>query len=136
MDLSAKFNVREKANKGAFLHLKNPKNGTLLYEEVNGAEDFTKPIGIYFLGKDSDKFNQIQHHKINAAISGKKSQKTSEEIEQDSNDLIASLAVGWENITVSGESKFSKDGVLALLSANKWIKEQADLFIGDRANFI
>lgn len=136
MDLSAKFNTREKANKGSFLHLKHPGTGAYLYDETDGKEDRSKRVGIWFLGKDSDQFNKIQHQKVNAAISGKKSQRTSEEIEQEAIDLVASLATGWENITHGGKKEFSIELLSDLMHKEKWVKEQSDLFIGDRANFI
>lgn len=136
MDLSAKFNARDKANKGSFLHLKHPGTGAYLYDETDGKEDRSKRVGIWFYGKDSDQFNKIQHEKVNAAISGKKPQRTSEEIEQDAIDLVSSLAFKWENISHNGNDKFSQSLLSELMHKEKWIKEQADLFIGDRANFI
>lgn len=124
---------RKKANEGAFLHLKHPGNGSYLFDDG----DESKPVGLYLLGKDSDKYETIRHQNTNTRLSEKKSPLlTSEKIEQDAISLLADLTVGWDNLTVDGDTVYSRENVVKLYKKLPWVKEQVDVFVVDRANFI
>jgi hypothetical protein len=133
MDLSA-LDPKKKANSGAFLHLVNPGTGLPLYD----GDDNKKPVGLYLMGRDSDLYAKTRHKNVNNALTAKKKSdpKTSEMIEQETVALLADMTVSWENMSYKGQSEFTRDAVIGIYTDLKWVFEQADAFISDRANFI
>jgi hypothetical protein len=133
MDLSA-LNPKKKANSGAFLHLVNPGTGLPLFD----GDDKEKPVGLYLMGRDSDLYAKTRHKNLNGALSGKKKSdtKTSEIIEQETISLLADMTVSWENLSYNGQNEFSRDAIVGVYTDLAWVREQADTFISDRANFI
>jgi hypothetical protein len=100
-------------------------------------------ILITVLGKDSDEFQKIsraQSKKRMAKITkgGFRSQAVPlEEIEQDGLELLAAVTKKWVNVVVDGNDlPFTKENAVALYERFPWIREQLDVAIGDRANFI
>jgi len=133
MDLSL-LNPKKKANAGAFLHLVNPATGLPLYD----GDDNAKPVGLYLMGRDSDLYAKTRHKNVNTALTAKKKSdpKTSEIIEQETVSLLADMTVSWENLSYNGQHEFSREAVIGIYTDLKWVFEQADSFISDRANFI
>lgn len=133
MDLSA-LNPKKKANAGAFLHLVNPGTGLPLYD----GDDKDKPVGLWLMGRDSDLYAKTRHKNVNTALTTKKKSdpKTSEMIEQETIALLAEMTTGWDNLSYQGNSEFSRDAVIGVYTDLAWVREQADIFISDRANFI
>jgi hypothetical protein len=133
MDLSL-LNPKKKANAGAFLHLVSPATGLPLYD----GDDREKPVGLWLMGRDSDLYAKTRHKNMNGALTSKKKSdtKTSEMIEQETVALLADMTVSWENLSYSGHHEFSRDAVIGIYTDLKWVFEQADSFISDRANFI
>ena len=100
-------------------------------------------ITITVLGKDSDAFQRIsraQNKKRMAKMQKGGFRNTTvpiEEIEQDGINLLAACTTGWTSIVIEGkEIEFSTDNAIQLYQQYPWIKEQVDIAIGDRANFI
>lgn len=118
-------------------------------------------ITIRVLGKDSDEFQKVsrtQSRKRTAKMTkggfrNVASMASIEEIEQDGLELLAACTIGWHRIDtddtgkVSGAVKdtllidgneipFSVANALMVYERFPWIKEQVDIAIGDRANFI
>ena len=62
MDFST-LDTRKKSNTGAFLHLKHPGTGKPLIDPSNN-----EPVGLFLLGRDSDKFFESRHAKNNAML--------------------------------------------------------------------
>ena len=143
MDLSA-LNPKKKANSGAFLHLVNPGDGAPLYEYDKTTSDpferdkSKKKVGLWLMGRDSDLYAKTRHKNVNTALTAKKKSdpKTSEMIEQETVALLADMTVSWENLSYNGQHEFSRDAVIGIYTDLKWVFEQADAFISDRANFI
>lgn len=134
MELS-QLSTKTKANAGEFLHLKHPESGALLYDN----KDKSKPVGLILLGKDSDLFIKHNHKIVNERITEKNATtKTSEQIRDENTELLASLTTGWSNLSINGKSEFSRANVVELYDdlGLSWVREQADAFIGTRANFI
>jgi len=100
-------------------------------------------ITIKVLGKDSDEFQ-----KVSRAQSKKRMAKMTkggfrnvslspEEIEQDGLDLLAACTKSWSGVVVDGKTlECNKENAIALYERFPWIKEQIDVAMGDRANFI
>lgn len=127
------LNPKKKANEGAFLHLQHPGTKAYLYED----DAQTKPVGLRLLGRDSDKFEQNLHKRVNDMISNKKAaQSTAEKNQQESIAALADLTVGWENLSINGDSNFSRENAISLYSQLAWVRESADEFVGNRANFL
>ncbi len=133
MDLSI-LNTKKKANTGAFLHLNHPATGMPIYDN----DDETKPVGIYLMGKDSDLFAKTKHKNLNSILNAKKKSetKTSESIEQESITLLADMTTGWQNMSYGGNTEFSHEAMCSVYSDLTWVREQAEAFVNERANFI
>jgi len=120
-------------------------------------------IVITVLGKDSDEFQKItrQQNKKrmdrmskNGFRSGKVAPPSQDELDSDNLDVLSGCTTGWktlevtdkdgevvesekDTITLAGdEVAFSCYTAKILYSRFPWIKEQIDIAIGDRANFI
>lgn len=102
-------------------------------------------ITIKILGKDSDTFRKISHAQAKKRMDrfskgGFRNTgfiQSPEEIEQNGIELLAACTVGWDGIILDGKPlDFSKDNAKELYTRFPWIKEQIDVAVGDRANFI
>lgn len=101
-------------------------------------------IVINVLGKDSDEFQ-----KVSRAQSKKRMAKLSkggfrastaipvEEIEQDGIALLAACTKSWGGVIVEGEEiECTTANAVMIYERFPWIREQIDMAVGDRANFI
>lgn len=140
MDL-LQFSTKKKSNAGEFLQLKHPKT----FEELFDGDDESKPVGLYLLGVDSDVAVQARHKRLNTQISKKSSKakaKDDEDFAQKSeaeqNEILADCTVGWQNLSIDGNSEFSRATILKIYSDTgwAWLREQAMFFVNDRGNFI
>jgi hypothetical protein len=101
-------------------------------------------IMIDVLGKDSDecqKMSRIQSKKRMAKMAkgGYRSNQVIplEEIEADNLELLAACTKGWTNVILDGKLvECNKANAVMIYERFPWIKEQVDIAIGDRANFI
>jgi hypothetical protein len=127
-DLSSIDTIAD-ANKGAAIELFHPTTGVDL------------GITVYVLGKDSDKFRQVQ-----ATQGRKRTQKlqktgfrigiSADDIEQDAIELLAAVTTGWENMVMGGkELPFSTENAEVVYTKYPWIREQIDGAVGDRSRF-
>jgi len=103
---------------------------------------FDPPVYITVVGVDSERYQKAQLDLRNKQF--KKMQKrnrlrfemTAEETEENAVELLAKCILGWENIEWEGkELPYSYENTKKLLGV-PWIREQVDMFVGDRANFI
>lgn len=128
MDLS-KLDLTKSANEGAWITLKHPASG----------EELTAKIKV--AGKDSTKYNQITDDFRRKALDEMKSVKTItqriEMAEEHANQLLAECTLDWKDIVLDGVNlEFTKENVSMVYKRFFWIKEQVDLAIADRANFL
>jgi len=89
---------------------------------------------IRLAGMDSAAYRKATNAITNKRIKGGKLVKfTAERIESDALDLICECTLQWSGITVDGEvPKTAKE----LYSGRKWLRDQADAWIHDRANYL
>ena len=133
MDLS-KFNVEKMAESGADLVLEHPSTGEELI-----SEDKSK-VTIKLLGTDSkayrNKNREFQRGRI-AKLARTRSKKIDYTVsDEEACEILVACTLGWENIELDGEIlEFSPENAYQLYMDHLWIREQVDLFIGDRANF-
>lgn len=132
MDL-AQFDTVAAAETGAFMQLLHPSTGIGL---VDGEQ---KPIGITFAGADSErarKYTRRMQNRRLAMSSQRRGKITAEEIEDEGLGLIAACAISW-NVFVDGATPpCDEANVRAFLKRFPAFREQADSFIGERANFL
>lgn len=101
-------------------------------------------ITITVLGKDSDEFQKVSRAQQRKRMA--KMQKGGfrmnqiipvEEIEQDNISLLAACTKAWKGVIVEGKTiECTKENAMMIYEKFPWIKEQIDIAIGDRANFI
>ena len=113
------------ADGSAVMELRDKSGATLM--DSDG-----KPITITLLGKDSDAFKKRQNEIDNRRYAaGARLKLTAEALKADSVSLLAKCTVGWSGIT----EECTYDNAVKLYSKVGEIREQVDVFIGDRANF-
>jgi hypothetical protein len=110
----------------------------------------TENLGLFItvLGKDSDEFQRVsraQQKKRMEKMSKGGFRNTNvpvESSEADGIQLLAAVTKSWrqgekQTITLDGrELDCSKDNAAMIYERFPWIREQVDVAIGDRANFI
>ena len=127
MDLS-KVRAIEKADEGAWLDIMF----------VDGSET---DVRIKLAGFDSiayrDKQREISKRRIDRMQSRKRNPLTPEEIEDQATELLAACVLDWEGLENEGTTfPCNTENAVKLLRENLWIKEQVDVFVGDRSNFL
>ena len=106
------------------IKLKHPVTGDELDATIN------------VFGKDSSVFQNAIKQRAKAQIARKSKDIDLEANDKDSIELLADCTQGWSGIAEgSKEIVFSRDAAIALYTKYKWIREQIDIAIGDRANF-
>ena len=128
LDLDA-VDMEGGANAGARCDLVHPTTGA--------------PTGAWLqlLGADSDAYRERQRalqRKRMASVAKKwRLVLTPEEGEAEALDLLVAVTTGWGGLTAGGQPlAFSAEAARALYTRRRWIREQAEEFIGDRANFL
>jgi hypothetical protein len=100
-------------------------------------------ITINILGRDSDEFQKVsrqQQKKRMAKLSKggfRNANVPVEEIEQDAISLLAACTKSWNGVVIENKAiECNHDNAVMLYERFPWIKEQIDVAMGDRANFI
>ena len=97
-------------------------------------DELDATIKVY--GKDSSVFQNAIKQRAKAQIARKSKDIDLEANDKDSIELLADCTQGWSGIAEgSKELVFSRDAAIVLYTKYKWIREQIDIAIGDRANF-
>lgn len=128
MDLG-KFNVEKAADEGAELHLEHPVTGEKLYTEDG------EKISIRLVGMDSTKYRRAMSRIASKNMGKRQKQRSIEKAEQEGAELLAACTVGWQNIVVGEPLEHSEEAAYDLYVGQRWIREQVDEFVADRANF-
>ena len=132
MDLSS-LDTRKAAEDGATLTLRHPVDDTPL------ADDKGNPITITVVGTDSSTFKRAMHAQADKRLNTPNGRQrvTMQAFEDDTINLLVAATIDWSGIIVDGAPlPFSNDNARKLYERFPWIKEQANTFIGDRANFL
>ncbi len=134
MDLESLDTVKQ-SDEGVEMHVEAP-DGQKLY-----ADDAEKklPMMLLLRGGDSTEVRTYRHKlaskKLNVSI--RKGELSVEQTEDDNINLLAMCTTGCRNIIISGdEVEHSQESMKMLYRRFPWIKEQADVFIGDRLNYL
>lgn len=120
-----------------FVHLKHPVKGTVLM-----TEETNEPIGIFVVGTDSDEYAECERNLLDQGLALAQARAQNQatvkpNIAERAIDTIAACVKSWKNITLDGNSlQCTPENVRLLITRFRWIREQLDREIGNRANFI
>ncbi len=127
MDL-AKIKAVEKAEAGFWM--------PLIF--VDGTELDTKFL---VAGIDSriylEKQREIANRRIEYAQKNRKKKISREEIEGQDIELLATCIIDWKNVEYNEKPlDCTLENKIMVLTENAWVREQIDVAIGDRRNFL
>jgi hypothetical protein len=119
---------------GATIALRHPVSNEPLVDDKG-------PLTIDIVGVDSPKFQARQRLLTNkrlATAGNRKSKITAEDLEEEGIATVAACITGWSaNIELDKKPlEFSRTNAKLLITRLRWIGEQVDLAIADRANFL
>ena len=130
---------------GATIPLRHPVSNEPLMHDT-GKKDaqgnpVLEPITVDIVGVDSPRFQARQRMLTNkrlATAGNRKSKLTAEDLEEEGIVTVAACITGWSaNIELDGKPlEFSRSNAKLLITRLRWIGEQIDLAIADRANFL
>ena len=124
MDLSS----LEPAADGATMPVRHPATGAVI-----------EGMSITFLGMDSEIAIRQQRAATNKRLRQgvHKMKWTAEELDEDGLQMLAALTVRWEEVELDGaELPCNRENAAKLYKRFRWLREQADEFVGERANFL
>jgi len=132
MELGLK--LAEAATAGAKLALRHPVTNLPL-------EDDGKPVCLILAGKDSAQYRKAalaleRRYQEDARRMRGAFQVTPEQRRANELSLLVAVTLGWENAELGGETTFTPELARALYEQQDWVREQADAFVDDRANFL
>lgn len=139
----ASLNLSSASNKGRTMTVLHPEERTPL-KTADGTV-----LTITLLGRDSDAFIRAERAAKSKAFEQvtKKGKFNPAESDQQTAETLAACTTAWSGIPVAwltegGEdespAEFSRANAVALYTnpGLRWLKEQVDEFVGDRANFL
>lgn len=130
--LPEEFDTVNLADKGAAMEVEGP-NGV-----VPRKPDGSAAMVIVVLGADSSAFRKAQNRNLNKRLAKRNVKMTAEELEAETIDLLAEVTVSWEGFVGADNQPIAcnRQNAAALYRKYPFIREQADRFINERANFL
>lgn len=132
MDLK-ELKVRED---GARLYLVHPVTG----EYLTYGEEEENQMYLVLLSHDSKEYakkqRQIHDARTREAQKNRNFKLTAERLEQDANELLASITIDGVLFVNGEEVKINSKNAEEYYNEYRWIKEQVDTFVHDRSNFL
>lgn len=123
--------IPQKADKGATLVIEHPVTG----EEIKG-------MTVTVCGMDSERYQEIKQRKVQETLDQKSSRKakklSAKELAEAGVRDLADLTIGWTGFEFGkDEYPFTPENAFKLFTnpQYKWLVEQIDAFVSDRANF-
>jgi len=140
----AKLQTAENANSGRKLHLEHPDERTpLFFDEAKQV-----PVTLTLLGKDSQAYIKAERTNRNRAVENIKKRVAFSAAEDDrlGSETLARCTTAWEGVPQGwldgtddeAPAEFSYENAVKMYEnpGVAWVREQADDFIGKRANFL
>lgn len=98
-------------------------------------------IKIKVAGKDSDLFKKIVNKQNRARLSKAKKSRSldidPDELEADTISILSACTLSWEGMELDGKPlEFSTQNAQMVYTRFPWIREQIDVAVNDRANFM
>lgn len=129
MDL---MQIAPPVNEGVIMQVRHPQTGEVL--EQNG-----EPVTITLLGTDSDAFEKVSDGAVNRRIkSAGRLLPLAEEQRTIAIEMLVACTLAWKGIGIEDgkDLEFNKANAKIVYTKLKWLRIQADAFIGDKENFI
>lgn len=130
MDLS-QLDTTKGAAEGFEVQLRHPETDALL------------PLWVAVIGADSDEYqaavNKAQRKRMERLKGHRRMTLTPEELQEESIDLLVGATRGWRaEMKLDGQDfpAFSPAAAKQLYKRFRWMREQVDAAMGDRANFL
>jgi len=115
---------------GVPMQVKHPVSGEPL------TKDDGTPQTITLAGHDSDRFRAAQRANTDRRLKSQRRVASAEEIDKENLELLVAVTLGWD-IQVDGQTpEPSKAKIREIYTRFPWMREQVDVFVGDRANFL
>lgn len=128
----SEFDVTTASEEGVLLELRNPKNGEVL------RFDDGRPFTIKLVGKDSERFLKLVRQQGDRRIAGTmrtRQPATIATMEKDDTELLVNATLGWDILMDGQKPPESTAKYREVYTKYRWIREQVDEFVGNRANF-
>ena len=95
-------------------------------------------VTITLASMDSERFRKAKNAIVNRRLSDMTGRRmTAERAEEETLDGLAAITVKWTGIVYDGaEQPCDTDHVKAVYRKVPWLREQVDMFVGQRANFL
>lgn len=133
LDLST-LDTLKAAEDGMTLEVRHPTTGAVL---SNGDG---RAVALILAGADSERSKRAERAATNRRLkmAGRRSATiTAEELEADALEVLAACTLGWSGFAVNGqELECTPANAKQLYGQYPWLREQADAFRSDRANFL
>jgi hypothetical protein len=126
------LDITEAANAGQVMEVLHPATNQPL------EDDEGEPVLITLAGIDSEVFRKAQRAATNRRLAVKGRTKiTADELEQDALEALVACTLDWSGIAIGGEVlECTKANVRKVYTEFRWLREQVDEFVGDRAGFL
>ena len=122
-DLS-QYEQRNLADEGVWMEVEDPSGN---------------PLGIHILlaGNDSQAYQKELRKHQDKMLKKNKMKISAEEAENQNLNLLSACTLNWQGVEYQGvELECNRENIRWLYKNFPFIREQADDFIGDRANFL
>ncbi len=96
-------------------------------------------MAITVLGLDSARAVQMQRAATNRRLKQgiNKMKWSAEEIDEDGIQMLSALTTSWRGIELDGKPlECNRQNATTLYTRFRWLREQVDEFVGERANFL
>ena len=133
MDLS-KLNTSDASEAGEKMEVMHPVTGAPIL-------DGTTAVSLLLAGQDSDRYRsmdrKISNKRLATSRNGQRLQLTAEGIDADNLQRLIACTLGWTGIGWDGAAKeCTPENAREAYETLPWLREQAEAFISDRANFL
>lgn len=130
----ADLDTKALAEEGAVFELRHPDTNEPILSDG-------QPVSLRLAGSDSRRAKQIEREQQDRRYK-RMSRKgafelTSEENERERLERLIGCTLGWSNVYVDGQPlEFTDENAHRLFVRFDWIREAAERFVNDRANFL
>lgn len=122
------------ADLGSTLEIRHPTTGAVL---ANGDG---RSVTLTLAGMDSSRAKRTERAALDRRLkqsAGRRSAVTATDIDSDSLEVLASVTLSWSGFVVDGqEIECTPENAKRLYKQWPWLREQAQAFVEDRANFL
>ena len=131
LDLSS-LDTLSAANEGAVLPLRHPASDLPLLDSAGNE------ITLTLAGSDSDAYRQATREAANRRLAvARRTPMTADETDVELLEILVRCTLSWRGVVMDGETlDCTPANARRLFARLPWIREQAEAFIADRANFI